>query len=235
MTGLSINPSKTQIFTLYCDANNLPKEHNNFLKKLGQTTNSAIHLGLIVEKSWCDSAKASWDKTLVSLKLSGEKFLNSAGSENPIHRKQLVSSIIQSSYNHVARVHPLSLKKIEIIDKMTRNLIWSKKIQTITYGRPKIAKKRLSDPLSNGGLGLKTTHDQIFLSLLSGAFNILSYCIEFPQSFMAKKINFDEFRFCQSGSKNLEYVQLIVNRIFPSLNETEGLNFFSNLTNLSIN
>ena len=49
MTGLSINPSKTQILTLYCDANNLPKEHNNFLKKLGQTTNSAIHLGLIVE------------------------------------------------------------------------------------------------------------------------------------------------------------------------------------------
>ena len=90
MTGLSINPSKTQILTLYCDANNLPTEHKKFLKKLGQTTNSAIHLGLIVEKSWRDSAKASWDKTLVSLKFS-------AGSENPIHRKQLVQSFNQKN------------------------------------------------------------------------------------------------------------------------------------------
>ena len=49
---------------------------------------------------------------------------------------------------------------------------------------------------------------------------------------MAKKINFDEFRFCQSGSKNLRYVHLILTRIFPSVNETEGLNFFSTLTSL---
>ena len=226
ISGLSINPEKTQILVCYTESKNLPKDHTTFLSKLGKPTDSANHLGLIVEKSWRESAESSWKKTLTSLKNSSQKLLSAIGTENPIHRKQIVSTMLQANYNFVARVHPISASKIDFIDKLVRNAVWEKKINHTIYGRPKIAKHRLTDPISHGGLGMKSVFDQVFSALLSGAFNVLNFCNEFPQSFMAKKINLNEFRFCQAGSRKMEYFQRILTRIFPTLSTTEGLDFF---------
>ena len=226
ISGLEINPEKTQILVCYTESKNLPKDHVTFLSKLGKPTDSANHLGLVVEKSWHESANSSWKKTLTTLKNSSQKFLSAIGTENPIYCKQIVSTMLQANYNFVARVHPVSASKIDFIDKLVRNAVWQKKVNLTTYGRPKIAKHRLTDPISHGGLGMKSVSDQVFSALLSGTFNVLNFCIEFPQSFMAKKINLNEFRFCQAGSRKSDYFQRILTRIFPTLPTTEGLDFF---------
>ena len=100
--------------------------------------------------------------------------------ENPIHRKQIVSTMLQANYNFVARVHPVSASKIDFINKLVHNAVWEKKVNLTTYGRPKISKHRLTASISNGGLGMKSVFDQVFSAQLSGLFNVVNFCIEFP-------------------------------------------------------
>ena len=229
LTNLQINPLKTQVLILHEDANNLSKDLSEILSRIGQTSNSANHLGLIVEKEWHLSAKSSWTKTINSTLSACDKFHSITCSENPIHKKLLVTAILQPTFNFIARVHPLSLTNITSLDKKIRAAIWSKKFHNITYGRPKIAQARLSDSISTGGIGYKPVQDQIFTSLLSGAFNVMKFCFD---SFLAKQLKIDFFKLCLSGSRNLTYINSIFLKIYPCIREEQGLNFFSRFESL---
>ena len=232
LTNLKINPLKTQMLMINEDANNLPQDRLEILSKIGQPKNSVTHLGLIVEKDWQSSADSSWAKSIDSTFKACDKFHYMTRAENPIHKKQLITAILQPTYNFIARVHPVSLSNIKLIDKKIRSAICSKRVKNVSYGRPKIAQARLSDSIATGGLGFKPVEDQIFTSLLSGAFNVMKFCFDFPHSFLANQMKIDFSKICLSGSRNLSYLNSIILKIYPSVRQTEGLNFLSKFESL---
>ena len=232
LTNLQINPLKTQVLMINEDANNLPPDRLEIIQKIGQPKNSVLSLGLIVGKDWQSSADSSWKKSMDLTFKACDKFHFYTRAENPLHKKQLVTAILQPTYNFIARVHPLSLSNINLIDKKIRAAIWSKRMKNVSYGRPKIAQARLTDSITTGGLGFKPVLDQIFTSLLSGAFNVMKFCFDFPHSFLAKQLKIDFPKLCMSGSRNLTYLNSIFLKIFPFVRQAEGFNFFSRFETL---
>ena len=81
----------------------------------------------------------------------------------------------------------------------------------------KIAASRISEPISRGGLGFKPIQEQTLASMISAGFNILQYCIENPNIFLAKEVNLDINELCHSGSRNLEYLKSLFAKMFPTI------------------
>ena len=105
ITGLEINPEKTQILPLKCSPDNLPPTQKHILNRIGNVTEQVNHLGLVITNDWNNSATASWQNSLTNFTSSNEKFRSITGSENPLHKKQLATALLQSTFNHVLRVH----------------------------------------------------------------------------------------------------------------------------------
>ena len=217
ITGLEINPKKTQILSLKCSPVNLPPTQKHILNKIGNVTEQVNHLGIIVTNNWANSAAASWQNSLTNFIGSADKFRTITGSENPLHKKQLAAALLQSTFNHVLRVHAPTQSLLKKFESTIIDAIWTKKYCGQTYGRVKIAASRISDPISRGGLGFKPIQEQALASMISGGFNILQFCIENPNTFMAKEINLDINELCRSGSQNVEYLKSLFAKMFPTI------------------
>ena len=217
ITGLEINPKKTQILPLKCSPDNLPPTQKHILNRIGNVTEQVNLLGLIITNDWNNSATASWQNSLTNFTSSNEKFRSITGSENPLHKKQLATALLQSTFNHVLRVHAPTQSLLKKFESTIIDAIWTKKYCGHTYGRVKISGRRITDPISRGGLGFKPIQEQAIASMISGGFNILQYCIENPSTFMAKEINLNMNELCHSGSRNLEYIKTLFTKLFPTI------------------
>ena len=226
-TGLQINPSKSQIL-LPCPQAIRPAARLG-LQMLGIIVNKTTHLGLEISTTQALSSKFTWEKALDKLELKMARFQNMIGYEDMLHKKLLCSTMLHSSLTHIMRVFHPSQDMIESIDKKLLKTLWQKRFQGKVYGRSKVAKNRVSYPISKGGLNWKTIESRSFTSVISSFFHTIKFIISEPTSNLSQIFPINQNKLFTRGSLNLTYLLSLMAKMFPSITNTDLPDQFNTL------
>ena len=224
-TGLSINPSKTQIVTPVPEQ--ISPEAKDALSMLGTIVNSAEHLGIIIAGDYQTSYNLSWENTISKL----EKKISLIGWKinysDMKARILLISALLQSTVNHVIRVFPPSPELIARLDKILIKTLWQNNYHGQTYGHTLVAKSRLHLPVKMGGLNWKLMISRAVTGFLSSLFHTVKYILSNPSSTLATLVPIDSNAlFRQSSSSDLSHLKSTSKKIFLLPKDT--FNFYFN-------
>ena len=120
---------------------------------MGKVVNEVEHLGVII----CLNPVDGRDKIYTALQTKVDKsivhFKTKASTTDIFHKKMLVQALISSQMIHVFRVYPPTKQFTEHAWKIIRNALWTYTFEEKKHGRAKAAEKRITAPISRGGLG----------------------------------------------------------------------------------
>jgi hypothetical protein len=141
VTGLKINPSKTQIITLGPDCD------IELLSLIGVVIPHAEHLGVYQSANPRAAYNLTYNKLIHKVKETVNRFIDLTSRADYIHKSMLIRALVNSQMLHVFRVYPPQGKEIKQLDKLVKQALWSKKFAGTLFGRVKIAADRVCAPL----------------------------------------------------------------------------------------
>ena len=226
-TGLEVNPAKSEI--ILPSPKTVPLESRQALGKLGRIVQKTTHLGLVIGSSYSESFQYTWEKAITKFEVKIDDFMNRLGYEDILHKKMLCSAMLQSTVTHILRVFPPLMDTTNRLDKKLLEVLWTKTFRGKSYGRPKVAKDRISHPISKGGINWKKMHCRSFTSFISSFFHTVKFIITSPNSNIAQMIPIKEDAFFRRGSLNLHYITGKMKELFPAVSNNNYQSQFINL------
>jgi hypothetical protein len=226
-TGLEVNPSKSEI--IVPSPSNISVEAHEALQLLGNIVEKTSHLGIEISSSHASSLKFTWENTIRKLERKISNFKSQIGYEDMLHKKLLCSATLHSSITHILRIFHPSIETVKTLDKELLKALWQKSFQGKVYGRTKIAKDRVTLPISKGGINWKTVESRSFTNLISSFFHTIKYILEEPASNLAQMFPINQQKFFCRGSSNMTYLLSLIGRIFPSVLTSDLKNIFTKL------
>ena len=142
------------------------------------------------------------------------------GSVDIFTKISLVRTLIMSKPLHCFRVYPPSKDILDSMWDIFKKSLWSKSFLDKTFRRTKVAAKRLTVPVQNGGLGILHIQTTAALSMLSSSVSILSHAVSDNLSIFTPILHSDPVkhntavRFLNSHFFNSFWTQKI-KRFFP--------------------
>ena len=212
-TGLSINPDKTLIITP--QPSEISLEARIALESIGKIVDSADHLGLTIGKSREESYNLSWKNSIAKLQKKISQIGWKISYSDMFARKMLISSLLQSTINHVIRVFPPSEELLIEIDSILIAALWTKTFHGVKFGRPTISKDRLHLPVCQGGIAWNLMSSRAVTCFLSSLFHTIKYILCNPTSILAILCPVDKDKlFRQSSSSNLVHLKSTAKKLF---------------------
>ncbi len=119
-TGLSLNPTKTQMLQLgdQCRIDLAPQ--------IGVITDQVVHLGVVQAVEDGRGSELTYLKLIEKTEKSIASFLNASSSTDLLHKSMLVRSLINSQLLHVFRVYPPDSSQLKKLDKLVSKAMWAK-------------------------------------------------------------------------------------------------------------
>ena len=151
VTGLRLNPAKTQILLLGGEQH---RSDLTLVQQIGVVSSSVTHLGVIHAADHHESSRLTYDALIPKVEKAVNLFINAASHADLLHRSMLIRSLINSQLLHIFRVYPPSKQQLSKLDSLVRSAMWSKKFEGTPYGRVKVARDRVHAPINKGGLDL---------------------------------------------------------------------------------
>ena len=187
-TGLSLNPTKTQMLQLGDQC------HINLAPQIGVITDQVVHLGVVQAVEDGRGSELTYLKLIEKTEKSIASFLNASSSTDLLHKSMLVRSLINSQLLHVFRVYPPDSSQLKKLDKLVRKAMWAKKFQGTEYGRVKVANKRVHAPLSRGGLHLALPSDSAMHAFFGSLVALIQHGLCQSESMINAMYNFVNIR-----------------------------------------
>ena len=99
---------------------------------------------------------------------------------NLLVKAQATNSLVTAVNLHRYRVYPPSNKTVKEQWTKIRKAMWTSTYRGESYGRPKIAKHKVTRPLKQGGLGLINPKHAATTSALSSIGSLFRHCFNNP-------------------------------------------------------
>jgi len=212
VTGLKINPTKTQIITLGPDCD------IELLSLIGVVVPHAEHLGVYQSANPRAAYNLTYNKLIHKVKETVNRFIDLTSRADYIHKSMLIRALVNSQMLHVFRVYPPQEKEIKQLDKLVKQALWSKKYAGTLFGRVKIAASRVCAPLKWGGVNLACPRTSATQSFLSAFIAIIKHSLDYPDSMLNRIYKFTDKRLAIShwGSRSIKHEFDWLRRIIPN-------------------
>ena len=120
VTGLRVNPSKTQILLIGKDHHQADLE---LVRQIGVVHDQVTHLGVVHTDSNESSRDATYSALVPKLRRSVNLFVNAANQADLFHRSMLIRSLINSQMLHIFRVYPPTSEQVGELDTLVRSAL----------------------------------------------------------------------------------------------------------------
>jgi hypothetical protein len=212
VTGLKINPTKTQIITLGPDCD------IELLSLIGVVVPHAEHLGVYQSANPRAAYNLTYNKLIHKVKETVNRFIDLTSRADYIHKSMLIRALVNSQMLHVFRVYPPQEKEIKQLDKLVKQALWSKKYAGTLFGRVQIAASRVCAPLKWGGVNLACPRPSATQSFLSAFIAIIKHSLDYPDSMLNRIYKFTDKRLAIShwGSRSIKHEFDWLRRIIPN-------------------
>ena len=108
VTGLKVNPTKSEILLLY---DKPTEEQKKILSDFGTIKENVTHLGVTISHDYAQGRKLTYEAGKTAMKKAAIKISSGILSTNLILKSQAVNVVVSSINNHRFRVYPQQLLK----------------------------------------------------------------------------------------------------------------------------
>ena len=152
VTGLKVNPSKSEILLLY---DNPTDEQKEILADFGTIKEHVTHLGVTISQDYAQARKLIYESGKTAMKKASSRISGEISSTNLIMKAQAVNVVVSAVNNHRFRIFPPTTAEIDEIWKLARKALWTtRKIGGGETIKHKISQDKVVRSLDNGGLAL---------------------------------------------------------------------------------
>ena len=103
VTGLKVNPTKSDILILFEDPT---EEQLEILADFGLVKEHVTHLGVVISKDYAQARKLTYEVGKTAMKKASNRISGGLSSTNIILKAQAVNTIVSAVNNHRYRVFP---------------------------------------------------------------------------------------------------------------------------------
>ena len=191
LTGLKINPSKSQYFVIgHCET-----QFKSALSIIGSEVKEMTHLGVTLAEDRMRASKSSYESIIMKMKKKCKFLALGSGNIDMYTKRIIVQSLISSIPNHVYRVYTPSKNILKEIWKITRHALWSKVGEKGITSRVKIAEDKISKFYDEGGLEFYNSITSASVNMFSAFLTILEYAAKFRDTIVAANLHNDPEKF----------------------------------------
>ena len=173
LTGLRVNVRKSEVLLMQ---SNLPQAAIDLVSKFGEVKTCVTHLGVDIAVDYDVGYEATYQKGAQAMDKALSRVSAHTGTSNLLVKAQATNSLVTAVNLHRYRVYPPSNKTVKEQWNKIRQAMWTSTYMGKSYGRPKIAKHKVTRPLKQGGLGLINPEHAATTSVLSSMGSLFKHC-----------------------------------------------------------